>query len=122
MRPRLLLDMNLSPRWATFLCARGYEAQRWSEVGAPDAEDLEVLGYTARQGLVLVTHDLDFGTLLAQGRQERPSVVLLRDLDLRPEVSGERLVRVLSALEEVLATGVLVVVTPNRVRVRPLPL
>jgi predicted nuclease of predicted toxin-antitoxin system len=34
---RILVDMNLSPRWATVLKSAGIEASHWSAVGSPHA-------------------------------------------------------------------------------------
>jgi predicted nuclease of predicted toxin-antitoxin system len=71
---------------------------------------------------VLLTHDQDMGTLLALGKGRRPSVILLRTGDLRPQAVGPRLLAVLKSLEEDLRAGALVVVEDRRVRVRRLPL
>ncbi|WP_337871531.1 DUF5615 family PIN-like protein [Meiothermus sp.] len=119
---KILLDMNLTPRWVGFLHERGYQAVRWSEVGLASANDLEVLRFAAREGYLLLTHDLDFGDLLAYSREARPSVVILRGVDLRPEASGEHLLRVLATAVEELETGAIVVMDAQRIRVRPLPL
>lgn len=119
---KILLDMNLTPRWVGFLQARRIEAVRWSEVGKADADDLEVLRFAATQEYLLLTHDLDFGDLLAYSRETAPSVVILRALDLRPEVSGERLLEVLDAAAAQLEAGAIVIVDSGRTRVRPLPL
>lgn len=119
---KILLDMNLTPRWVGFLRERGLEAVRWSEVGLASADDLEVLRFAAAQGYLLLTHDLDFGDLLAYNREASPSVVILRGVDLRPEASGERLLQVLAAAAEVLEAGAIVVMDSRRTRVRPLPL
>jgi predicted nuclease of predicted toxin-antitoxin system len=40
---------------------------------------------------MLLTHDQDMGTLLALGKGRRPSVILLRTGDLRPQAVGPRL-------------------------------
>jgi predicted nuclease of predicted toxin-antitoxin system len=42
---KLLVDMNLSPGWVTFLSAAGFEAVHWSAVGAADASDHELLSW-----------------------------------------------------------------------------
>jgi predicted nuclease of predicted toxin-antitoxin system len=34
---KILLDMNLSPRWVRFLEQEGFEAAHWSTVGDPRA-------------------------------------------------------------------------------------
>ena len=31
---KVLIDMNLSPRWAAALTEEGFKAQHWSELGA----------------------------------------------------------------------------------------
>ncbi len=37
---KLLVDMNLSPRWITFLADAGIEAAHWSTLGANNAPDV----------------------------------------------------------------------------------
>jgi predicted nuclease of predicted toxin-antitoxin system len=37
---RLLVDMNLSPRWLKLLADAGIEAPHWSTLGKPDARDI----------------------------------------------------------------------------------
>ena len=119
---KILLDMNLTPRWVGFLRERGHQAVRCSEVGLASASDLEVLRFAAAHGYLLLTHDLDFGDLLAYSREAGPSVVILRGVDLRPEASGERLPQVLAAIAKELEAGAIVVMDVRRIRVRPLPL
>jgi predicted nuclease of predicted toxin-antitoxin system len=119
---KILLDMNLTPRWVGFLRERGHQAVRCSEVGLASASDLEVLRFAAAHGYLLLTHDLDFGDLLAYSREAGPSVVILRGVDLRPEASGERLLQVLAAIAKELEAGAIVVMDVRRIRVRPLPL
>lgn len=62
---KILIDMNLSPRWVAFLTQAGWEAVHWSTVGDPRATDQSLMAYAREQGYVLFTHDLDFGILLA---------------------------------------------------------
>jgi predicted nuclease of predicted toxin-antitoxin system len=69
---KLLIDMNLSPRWVATLAAAGFETAHWSSLGEPDAADHEIMAFAAANGFVVVTHDLDFGAILAatQGRED----------------------------------------------------
>lgn len=62
---KLLADMNLSPKWAGFLSAAGFEALHWSALGAPTAPDTEIMRHASENDLVVPTSDLDFGTILA---------------------------------------------------------
>jgi len=46
---KLLIDMNLSPRWETFFRQAQIEAVHWTTVGARDARDEEIMAYAASQ-------------------------------------------------------------------------
>ena len=79
---KLLVDMNLSPRWVDRLASHGFEAVHWSTIGAATAPDHEILAWAHQHGSVLVTNDLDFSAILAAGVAEGPSVVQIRTQDL----------------------------------------
>ncbi|MDZ7592761.1 MAG: DUF5615 family PIN-like protein [Rubrivivax sp.] len=119
---KLLVDMNLSPRWVDWLRDAGVDAVHWSALGAPSAPDAEILAHAASHGWVVFTHDLDFGTILAATTAGKPSVVQVRADDVSPEAIGAALVRALRQLESELADGALVTVDPKRTRLRVLPL
>src|ERR1035437_6700287 len=88
---RLLIDMNLTPRWVHFLRNAGYEAVHWSSVGSNSAKDSEICDYARQSVYVILTNDLDFPQILAHTKQDAPSVVLLRGEPLVPEVRGSAL-------------------------------
>lgn len=94
---RLLVDMNMSPRWVPFLRDAGHEAEHWSAVGHHDAADRVVMDYAERHRCVLLTHDLDFGAILAATRGSGPSVVQVRAGNLAPQAIGSQ---VLAALRQ----------------------
>ncbi|MDR1489081.1 MAG: DUF5615 family PIN-like protein [Desulfovibrio sp.] len=62
---KLLLDMNLSPRWVAWLAGEGIEAVHWSTLGAPDAPDETIMAVARAEGYIVLTHDLDFSAILA---------------------------------------------------------
>lgn len=72
---KLLVDMNLSPRWIGLLEGAGIEAVHWSSVGARNAPDAQIMAYASASGSIVLTHDLDFGAILAATHGEKPSVV-----------------------------------------------
>ncbi len=55
---KLLVDMNLSPRWALFLAASKVETVQWSSVGAVTAADTVIMVYAREHGYIVLTHDL----------------------------------------------------------------
>ena len=73
-------------------------------------------------GYVLLTHDLDFGAILAATHGRKPSVVQLRSENLSIEVIGRSVVDALYAVAADLEDGALVTIDPGRTRVRVLPL
>jgi predicted nuclease of predicted toxin-antitoxin system len=119
---KLLVDMNLSPRWVTLLTNTGWEAIHWSTLGKYDAQDSEILAYAAANEYVVITHDLDFSAILAVTHGKKPSVVQLRTDDVGPEVSGPKVVIALRELQMELENGALLTIGPVRSRIRMLPL
>jgi len=57
----LLVDMNLAPEWADFLTGAGFVSAHWSDVGAPDASDHELMRWARDHGCMVLTADLDVG-------------------------------------------------------------
>jgi len=112
--------MNLSPAWVAFLKAHGHEAVRWSEVGPPEAPDHVLINWARAHDYIVLTHDHDFGAILAQAGERKPSVITLRTRELLPDVIGERVLEALKTLEGELKKGALVIIEPERVRLRPL--
>jgi predicted nuclease of predicted toxin-antitoxin system len=119
---RLLVDMNLSPAWVTYLAAAGHEAEHWATIGPTGAADSTLMAYARERGSVVLTHDLDFGAILAATGGRKPSVVQIRADRLSPTMIGPQVVSALRQLEPELAAGALLSVDPGRTRVSLLPL
>ncbi|HLF11623.1 MAG TPA: DUF5615 family PIN-like protein [Gammaproteobacteria bacterium] len=47
---KLLVDMNLSPRWVAYL--REFHSEHWSNVGSAQAVDTEIMAYAAEHDYV----------------------------------------------------------------------
>lgn len=120
---KLLVDMNLTPRWVPIPCGAGHEAIHWSQVGEVTAGDRTIMAWAREHRFVVLTNDLDFPQILAFTRESGPSIVLLRGEPLTPESRGEALLATLSACEQDLAPGAIATIAwDDRVRVRVLPL
>ncbi len=119
---KLLIDMNLSPRWVGVLGSAGIEAAHWSAVGAPNAPDAAIMGFAKANGYVVLTHDLDFGAILAATGGEKPSVVQIRAEDVSPQAIARQVIAALRQMTGELEEGALMTVDPNRTRLRILPL
>ena len=78
--------------------------------------------WAANSEHVVLTHDLDFGALLALTHAAGPSVVLVRDRNILPDAIGVSVVAALKQHRDDLARGAIVVVDGTNSRVRTLPL
>jgi predicted nuclease of predicted toxin-antitoxin system len=119
---KLLVDMNLSPRWVGLLTDAGMEAVHWSSLGPANAPDPEIMAFARSNDYVVLTHDLDFGTILAATHEDKPSVVQLRSEDVSPEAIGSPVIDALRQMSAELEDGALLTVDPKRTRLRVLPL
>jgi len=75
---KILIDVNLSPRWVEILSNHGFEAVHWTSIGDPRAPDAVLLCWAKVNDAVVFTHDLDFGAILAATGGSAPSVIQLR--------------------------------------------
>lgn len=114
--------MNLSPRWVNRLAEAGIEAVHWSTLGAINALDVEIVAFARSNNYAVLTHDLDFGTILAVTQGEKPSVVQIRSEDVSPDVIGKPVVNALRQMAAELDEGALLTIDPGRTRLRLLPL
>ena len=74
------------------------------------------------EGRVLLTHDLDFGELLAASGGVLPSVIIFRLKDMRAENVNSHLLSILEKQSAALEKGVVCSVSERKVRIRALPL
>ncbi len=118
---KILIDMNLPPRWAEVFTAEGWEALHWSQVGATDASDREIMTWVRDNSYVVFTHDLDFSALLAATQGEGPSVVQVRTQNILPEAIGNLVIDSLKRYRSELEKGAIITLDPARARVRILP-
>jgi predicted nuclease of predicted toxin-antitoxin system len=118
---KILVDMNLSHRWAGALSQKGIDAMHWRTVGPADAPDTAIMDYAEANGFTVFTRDLDFGILLAVSSAARPSVIQLRAADARPEALLEPVAGAISRLSAEIEQGALVTIDANKTRVHVLP-
>lgn len=119
---KLLLDMNLSPRWVSILEAAGLEAVHWSAVGPGNASDIQIMAFARAENYVVLTYDLDFSAILAATQGEKPSVVQIRAADVSPDEIGPLVIDALRQMESELDLGALLTIDLQRTRLRLLPL
>jgi predicted nuclease of predicted toxin-antitoxin system len=118
---KFLADMGISPRTVTFLESLGLDAVHLQEQGLGRLSDPLILRKARERGRVLLTHDLDFGELMAASGAELPSVVIFRLHDMRPELVNVYREQILTVHGELLKQGLIVSVSERQIRLRNLP-
>jgi len=119
---KILVDMNLSPRWADYLTGKDIEAVHWSSIGCHDAPDTEIITYAKDQGFTILTSDLDFGFILAITHGKKPSVIQTRIDVLSPDAIGSIVIGAIKQLAADIENGALVTINTHKTRVSVLPL
>jgi predicted nuclease of predicted toxin-antitoxin system len=119
---RIVIDMNLGKDWIGCLEADGHQAVHWSSVGNPADDDQDIMLWAAANDHVVLTADLDFGTLLAASKAPWPSVIQLRTPNTPPSFAGRLVVEALKNSSSEIESGALVTIDADRFRVRPLPI
>ena len=95
---KILIEMNLPPRWAKVFAAEGWEALHWSQVGTPTASDREIMAWARDNDYIVFTHDLDFSALLAATQGEGPSAIQVRTQNVLPEAIGTLVINAIKQL------------------------
>lgn len=119
---KFLADMGISPRTVDFLRHLGYDAVHLHEEGLHRLPDPDILSKTRQEGRILLTHDLDFGELMAASGANLPSVVTFRLRNMTPANVNHYLQEVATHHQDGLNKGAVITVTEGRLRVRLLPI
>jgi predicted nuclease of predicted toxin-antitoxin system len=94
---KILIDVNLTPKWKPVLDQMGFDTIHWSEIGDIRAPDEEIMEHAKHGNYIVFTHHLDFGAMLFQTNAKSPSVIQLRCEETRPQFLAEILTH---AIEE----------------------
>jgi predicted nuclease of predicted toxin-antitoxin system len=119
---KFLADMGISPHVVGWLRTNGHDAVHLHQLGLDRMIDKEVLQKALQEDRVLITHDLDFGELLAASGENLPSVIIFRLKDMRAANINRYLSGILTKHSQALEHGVICSVTERKVRLRYLPI
>ena len=119
---KIIIDMNLPPSLVSILENEGWEALHWSSIGDPGATDSEIMRYAKKGGYVVLTHDLDFGAILAATGWKTPSVIQIRTQDVFPESIGNMIIATIHQFLDDIKKGAQISVDESQSRARILPI
>ncbi len=119
---KFLADMGISPQVVDELHQKGHEAVHLLDEGLHRMTDGDILEKARRENRILLTHDLDFGELLAASGGNLPSVIIFRLKDMRAANVSRHVFSIINQQSEALNKGAVLSVTEQKVRIRTLPI
>lgn len=105
-----------------FLDKLGHDAVHLSEQRLHRLPDPQIIEKARNESRIILTHDLDFGTLMAASSAHLPSIVIFRLSDMKPETVNTFLQQILLHYSEPLMQGAILSVNERQIRVRYLPI
>ncbi|HRI60552.1 MAG TPA: DUF5615 family PIN-like protein [Saprospiraceae bacterium] len=119
---KFLLDVGISPKLGKLLEADGHTFRYFPHHYSNKLPDSEILEIARYEGEVIITHDLDFGKLIAFSRHNHPSIILFRIHHINAEIFYRLLKESWPLIAEPLERGAFVVIEEKSVRIRELPI
>jgi len=119
---KFMLDMGISPKTAVFLRNLGYDAIHLHDLKSDRSTDPAVMQMARNEERILLTHDLDFGELIAASGANAPSVIIFCLRNMNPKHVNRFLNGIITEHQDALEKGAILSVTEGQVRVRLLPL
>ena len=114
--------MNLSRQLGRLLGGEGHGWRHVRDLGLAKATDREIMALAKASGEVVLTHDLDYGHLLAFSGDVRPSVVIFRRRNILPSALFETMKKNWPEWGPALEAGALIIVEDAAARIRLLPI
>ncbi len=119
---KLLIDNNLSPRLSLLLKEHGHDVIHIGATNMYNFTDIEIFKFAFEEKRIIITADTDCSCLLSQWNYNQPSLILFRYFPYDPEFQSHTIIKILTSYETELTAGSIVVVEPDRIRIRNLPI
>lgn len=99
---RFLVDAQLPPALARYLCDTGHQAEHVYDIGMGEASDRDILHYAIQNNAVIISKDEDF-VYLSSTNSETPTVVWVRVGNIGKQALlrwiGPLMIRIVSEIE-----------------------
>lgn len=117
-----LLNMNVNRDMAAKLKERGHICRHVGDIGMSRAKDIEIVAEARRTSEIILTHDLDYGHLLAFSGEKAPSVIILRLRNLHTDEIMSCIDAIWKDIESPLLDGAIISLSDKSLRIRTLPI
>jgi predicted nuclease of predicted toxin-antitoxin system len=119
---KFLLNMNVPRELGRRLAAQGHECRHAGDIGMAQASDVAITEEARGSKETIVTHDLDYGHLLAFSGEPAPSVIIFRLRNTHPDNLFARIMSTWPEIDKPLLKGAIVVLEDAAFRIRRLPI
>lgn len=119
---KFLLNMNLPRTLVRLLSSAGHECRHAGDIGLSRSSDMMIIEEARAKGEVIITHDLDYGHLLAFSGETTPSVIIFRLRNTHPNNLFAQIIGAWPKIEKPLLEGAIVVLEDAGIRIRELPI
>jgi predicted nuclease of predicted toxin-antitoxin system len=117
-----LIDSSLSPHLAELLRQAGHDSVHVRRYGIHKADDEVIFERATQEERVLVSADTEFAATLAVRQAAKPSVILIKCSERRPQAQAHLILANRSVIAELLDQGSVIVFEDRRLRSRALPI
>ena len=117
--PKFLLDADMPRSSAEVISTLDFDVKDVRDLGMRYAKDSEIIAYAQRTGRVVITRDLDFGSILRY--PDHPGSIILRlPFEYTAKELNEVLKDFLSYVDEKIIQNAIIILELGRYRRRPL--
>lgn len=118
---KFLGDMGISQSTIQWLNTLGYPSRHLRNLGLQKLLDSDILQLARKENEIILTCDLDFGTLLAHSKDALPSTIIFRLENERPQNINKHLANIVKEHTTDLLKGCIISVSEKKYRIRDLP-
>jgi predicted nuclease of predicted toxin-antitoxin system len=120
---KFIIDNALSPLFSKELIKIGYDSVHVRDYQMQNSIDEEIFERAFQEDRVIITADMDFGTIHSNLNQNKPSIIIFRrNQTFLPKDLIKILLENINQIIEPLDIGAIVIFDKNRIRVRYLPI
>ena len=120
---KFLLDMGVSQSCGRWLSGLGHDCVHLRDLNLHKLPDNEIVELAKAEERIILTCDLDFGTLMAASSDVLPSVITFRLSNFMPDHIISKLRVILSEVPEYeFSQGIFITVNERKYRLRRLPI
>ncbi len=119
---KFLLNMNIPRSFGIKLMQNGCEYRHVGDIGMFQSDDIDIVQFAKENEEIIVTHDLDYGNILAFSGDSSPSVITFRLRNSHPDNLFYRMIIEWEEIKSHLLKGAIVIIEDSALRIRDLPI